>query len=70
MIRPDNVEQEGQVSDNETIRAQVGDDGIAVVTLARPDKRNALSIRLRSELMDTLADWADDERRPRGRPDG
>ena len=49
------------MTDNETIRAQVDDDGIAVVTLARPDKRNALSIRLRSELMDTLAGWADDE---------
>ncbi len=61
MIRPDNVEQEVEVSENETIRAQVGDDGIAVVTLARPDKRNALSIRLRSELMDTLASWADDD---------
>jgi enoyl-CoA hydratase/carnithine racemase len=49
------------VTKNETIRVQVGDDGIAVVTLARPDKRNALSIRLRSELMDALAGWADDE---------
>ena len=49
------------MSETETIRVQVGDDGIAVVTLARPDKRNALSIRLRSELMDTLADWADAE---------
>jgi len=49
------------VTKNETIRVQVGDDGIALVTLARPDKRNALSIRLRSELMDALAGWADDE---------
>jgi enoyl-CoA hydratase len=50
------------VSDAGTIRAEVAQDGIAVVTLARADKRNALSIQLRSELMDTLAGWADDER--------
>jgi enoyl-CoA hydratase/carnithine racemase len=48
-------------SDNEQIRAEVEQDGIALVSLARPDKRNALSIQLRRELMDTLAAWADDE---------
>ena len=47
--------------DNEQIRAAVERDGIATITLARPDKRNALSIQLRQELMDTLAAWADDE---------
>ena len=47
--------------ENEQIRAEVDKDGIATITLARPDKRNALSIRLRQELMDTLAAWADDE---------
>ena len=50
------------MSDDDQIRAEVQDDGIAVVWLMRPDKRNALSIRLRSELMDTLARWAQDER--------
>ena len=45
---------------NAQIRTQVEDDGIAMVTLARAEKRNALSIRLRSELMATLAEWADD----------
>jgi enoyl-CoA hydratase len=49
-------------ADYEQIRTDVDEDGIAAVTLARPDKRNALSIRLRSELTDALAGWADDER--------
>ena len=47
--------------DNEQIRAEVEQDGIATITLARPDKRNALSIQLRRELTDTFAAWADDE---------
>ena len=50
------------MDDNEQVRAEVQDDGIAVVWLMRPDKRNALSIQLRNELMDTLARWAEDER--------
>lgn len=43
------------------LQARVADDGIATVTLDRPDKRNALSIALRDSLADTLASWHDDE---------
>jgi enoyl-CoA hydratase len=35
-------------------------DGIATVTLNRPEKRNALSIELRDRLAASLADWHDD----------
>jgi enoyl-CoA hydratase len=48
------------VNDDPTIRTSL-DEGVATLTLARPDKRNALSIRLRSELMDALAAWRDDK---------
>ena len=48
------------MNDNSTIRTSI-DEGIATLTLARPEKRNALSIRLRSELMDALASWRDDK---------
>ena len=34
------------------------DDGVATVTLDRPERRNALSIALRDELSDTLVEWA------------
>ena len=47
------------MNDNPTIRTSI-EEGIAVLTLARPDKRNALSIRMRTELMDALATWRDD----------
>jgi enoyl-CoA hydratase/carnithine racemase len=40
---------------------ELGDDGIATVTLDRADKRNALSIALRDALADTLASWHDDD---------
>jgi enoyl-CoA hydratase/carnithine racemase len=40
---------------------EVADDGVATVTLNRPDKRNALSIALRDALSDTLRGWIDDE---------
>ena len=33
-------------------------DGVATVTLDRPDRRNALSIALRDELTELLAEWA------------
>jgi enoyl-CoA hydratase len=48
------------VNDNSTIRTTIA-EGIATLTLARPEKRNALSIQLRSELMDALASWRDDD---------
>jgi enoyl-CoA hydratase len=38
------------------------DDGVAVVTLRRPEKRNALSLDMRVELADTFALLAEDER--------
>src|SRR5207249_2198098 len=37
-------------------------DGVARLTLDRPDKRNALSIALRNEISDALDGLADDER--------
>jgi enoyl-CoA hydratase len=43
------------------IRTTVLDDGIATLELSRPEKRNALSIRLRDELRDALAAWHDDQ---------
>jgi enoyl-CoA hydratase len=39
----------------------IADDGIATVTLNRPDKRNALSIALRDTLSDLLEAWTEDE---------
>ncbi len=46
----------------ETIRAEVDDAGIAVLTLDRPAKRNAISIRMRQEISHCLASWGDSER--------
>ena len=37
------------------------DEGVALVTLQRPEKRNALSIDLRLELADAFGRLADDE---------
>jgi enoyl-CoA hydratase/carnithine racemase len=45
---------------DESLRTEVSEDGIATVTLNRPDKRNALSIALRDALSETLRDWHDD----------
>lgn len=47
------------MGDATTIRANV-EDGIGVLILDRPGKRNALSIALRTDLMDTLASWRED----------
>jgi enoyl-CoA hydratase len=44
-----------------SITTQVTSDGIAILRLARPEKRNALSILLRDELTDALAAWAREE---------
>jgi enoyl-CoA hydratase/carnithine racemase len=38
-----------------------GDDGVAVLTLERAEKRNALSIALRDDMSDSLDGLADDE---------
>jgi enoyl-CoA hydratase/carnithine racemase len=43
----------------ETVRAEVVEAGIGVLTLNRPDKRNAISIRMRQEISRCLAEWAD-----------
>jgi enoyl-CoA hydratase/carnithine racemase len=43
-----------------TIAAEVADEGIATLTLNRPDKRNALSIAVRDELVQVLSGWRDD----------
>jgi 3-hydroxypropionyl-coenzyme A dehydratase len=42
------------------LEVEVADDGIATLTLNRPDKRNALSIALRDAIGSTLRDWHDD----------
>ena len=43
------------------IATQVADDGIATLTLARPERRNALSIELRNEITEQLDSWATDQ---------
>src|SRR3954469_20120082 len=43
------------------LEIEVSDDGVATVTLNRPDKRNALSIALRDTLSETLEAWKEDE---------
>ncbi len=42
------------------IATEVADDGIATLTLARPERRNALSIKLRNEITEQLDSWARD----------
>lgn len=42
------------------LTAQIADDGVATLTLARPERRNALSIGLRDEITHTLDEWAAD----------
>jgi enoyl-CoA hydratase len=42
------------------IETHVADDGVAVLTLARPERRNALSIELRDEITQQLDDWKAD----------
>jgi enoyl-CoA hydratase/carnithine racemase len=47
-------------SDHAETTAEVGEDGIGLITLSRPQKRNALTIRMRSEIVDVLTRWGDD----------
>jgi len=42
------------------IDTQVEHDGVATLTLARPGRRNALSINMRDEITQQLDDWAAD----------
>jgi enoyl-CoA hydratase/carnithine racemase len=42
------------------IATEVADDGVATLTLARPERRNALSIKLRNEITEQLESWATD----------
>ena len=42
------------------LKVEIAGDGIATLTLNRPDKRNALSIALRDAVTDTLASWIED----------
>jgi enoyl-CoA hydratase/carnithine racemase len=43
------------------ISVEQASDGVGVLTLDRPEKRNALSIALRDELTQALGGWQDDE---------
>ncbi|HEY6874124.1 MAG TPA: enoyl-CoA hydratase/isomerase family protein [Geobacteraceae bacterium] len=45
-----------------TIHAAVRDDYIGVITLNRPEKRNALSIKMRQEISACLHRWLSDDR--------
>ena len=45
---------------SQDIDTEVADDGIATLTLARPERRNALSIKLRNEISEQLDNWATD----------
>ncbi len=42
------------------IATHVADDGVATLTLSRPERRNALSIKLRDEITEQLDSWATD----------
>jgi enoyl-CoA hydratase/carnithine racemase len=42
------------------IVTEVADDGVATLTLNRPERRNALSIKLRNEISEQLDSWATD----------
>ncbi len=45
----------------QTIRAAERPGGIGVITLSRPEKRNAISIRMRREISDCLGRWRDND---------
>lgn len=44
----------------QTIQLQERPDGIGIITLNRPEKRNAISIQMRQEISACLAVWRDD----------
>ncbi len=45
----------------ETLLCETRDDGIALLTLNRPEKRNALSRQLRGEIVECLNRFAGDD---------
>jgi enoyl-CoA hydratase/carnithine racemase len=45
---------------NRDIETQAAKDGVATLALARPERRNALSIKLRDEITQQLEDWTAD----------
>jgi enoyl-CoA hydratase len=47
--------------DFETIKAEVAGDRTGIITLNRPEKRNALTIQLRKEITACLEQWARDD---------
>jgi 3-hydroxypropionyl-coenzyme A dehydratase len=48
------------VSEPSTIRTDFRERGIALLTLDRPEKRNALSLWVREQIVETLKAWRDD----------
>jgi enoyl-CoA hydratase len=44
----------------EPLKIDMAEDGVATLTLNRPDKRNALSIALRDAISGTLESWVED----------
>jgi enoyl-CoA hydratase/carnithine racemase len=46
----------------DTVLREIGDDGVAVLTLNRPDRLNAWTYEMQLELFDLLQECADDER--------
>ena len=48
------------MSEEAAVRTEIREDGIALITLNRPEKRNALSTQVREELTATLEKWRDD----------
>jgi len=51
---------EMKVMDYATILIDRSHKGIGILTLNRPDKRNAVSIQMRREISDCLKEWKDD----------
>lgn len=49
------------MSSYETIHVEVKEEGIGILTLNRPEKRNAISIRMRREISSCLDRWADSD---------
>jgi enoyl-CoA hydratase/carnithine racemase len=45
----------------EMIRSEVRTDRVAILTLSRPDRRNAISITMRREISDCVARWRKDD---------